>query len=275
MIDRRTAVLRSMPLLRRLVQPRMASLMAKYLYLGEALERYGIDLVIDVGANVGQFGLALRAIGYRGRILSFEPFDQAYRALARTAAQDGRWDVMNTALDDAEGSRELAVMRSSVFSSFHTPASTEGATAQFSGQNVVDHRQEVPVRRLDAVLDERSLRPLLGRALLKCDTQGHDRHVLEGFDYAEEVALLQIELSAVPVYEEAPSMTELLSYVEERGFAPILFSPVNRAPDGSAIEFDYLGVNRAVAKAPPSGAADLHHKAPPSGAAVRRRRPTS
>jgi FkbM family methyltransferase len=247
MIDRRTAVLKGMPLLRRLVRPRMASLLAKYMYLGEALERYGVELVIDVGANVGQFGLALRAIGYRGRILSFEPFDEAYRALARTAEQDAGWDAVNVALDDAEGARELAVMRSSVFSSFHTPASNQGATAGFADQNVVDHRQEVDIRRLDAVLDERSLRPLLGRTLLKSDTQGHDRHVLEGLDYAEEVALLQIELSAIPVYEDAPSMTEMLAYVQERGFAPILFSPVNRAPDGSAIEFDYLGVNRAAA----------------------------
>jgi FkbM family methyltransferase len=247
--DRRTALLRSLPLLRRLVRPKMASLLAKYLYLVEAFERFDVDLVIDVGANVGQFGLALRAIGYRGRIISFEPFDEAYRSLAQTAAQDGRWDAINIALGDAEGSQELSVMRSSVFSSFHTPASTE-ATAQFSQANVVQQHQEVSVRRLDAVLDERSLRPLLGRTLLKCDTQGHDRYVLEGLAYAEDVALLQIELSAVAVYEDTPTMAELLAYVDQRGFSPIFLSPVNRAPDGSAIEFDYLGVNRAVAASP-------------------------
>jgi FkbM family methyltransferase len=248
-MDRRTKLLKSVPLLSRFLQPRMASLLAKYLYLTEALERFDIDLVIDVGANVGQFGLALRAIGYRGRILSFEPFDDAHRELVRTAERDGHWDVINAALGDVEGSRELAVMRSTVFSSFHTPASSE-ATAQFSEANVVAGHQEVPVRRLDAVLDERSLRPLLGRTLLKCDTQGHDRHVLEGMSYADEVALLQIELSAVPVYEGTPTMTEMLAYVEERGFAPIFLSPVNRAPDGSAIEFDYLGVGSVVAAGP-------------------------
>jgi hypothetical protein len=40
-------------------------------------------------------------------------------------------------------------------------------------------------------------------------------------------------------------MTELLAFVEERAFAPILLSPVNRAPDVSAIEFDHLGVGHA------------------------------
>jgi FkbM family methyltransferase len=246
MIDRRTSLLRSMPLLGRVIRPRMASLLAKYLYLAEALERYRIELVLDVGANVGQFGQALRSIGYRGRIVSFEPFDRAHRALARTAERDGGWETINAALGEEDGAAELAVMRSSVFSSFHTPAATE-ATRQFSEQNVVEEHQEVPVRRLDAVLEERSLHPLLGRTLLKCDTQGHDRNVLEGLAYAAELALLQIELSAVPVYEGTPTMTEMLAYVDTRGFAPVLLSPVNRAPDGSAIEFDYLGVGRAVA----------------------------
>jgi hypothetical protein len=36
-----------------------------------ALDDFDIDLVIDVGANVGQFLRLIRAIGYKGAILSF------------------------------------------------------------------------------------------------------------------------------------------------------------------------------------------------------------
>ena len=32
-----------------------------------------VNCVIDVGANVGQFGIALRRAGYRGCIVLFEP----------------------------------------------------------------------------------------------------------------------------------------------------------------------------------------------------------
>ena len=42
-------------------------------HLGLILRQRAIDLVIDVGANAGQFGAGLRRIGYQGRILSFEP----------------------------------------------------------------------------------------------------------------------------------------------------------------------------------------------------------
>ena len=38
-----------------------------------ALRAFDIDLVIDIGANEGQFANVLRAGGYLGRIVFFEP----------------------------------------------------------------------------------------------------------------------------------------------------------------------------------------------------------
>ncbi len=51
----------------------------------------GIDLVIDVGVNRGQFGLEIRRAGYGGRIVSIEPLIEPHRHLSRLAANDGRW----------------------------------------------------------------------------------------------------------------------------------------------------------------------------------------
>ena len=57
-----------------------------------------IDVVLDVGANVGQFGASLRAQGYRGKIVSYEPISTVYRTLAATTATDLEWDINNFAL---------------------------------------------------------------------------------------------------------------------------------------------------------------------------------
>ena len=46
------------------------------------LEEERVNLVLDVGANVGQFAGWIREIGYRGRLLSFEPLVEAHRGLS-------------------------------------------------------------------------------------------------------------------------------------------------------------------------------------------------
>src|SRR5213079_2241365 len=49
------------------------------------LQSFAIDLVLDVGANRGQTGTLLRAAGYTGEIISFEPLRGAFDVLAKTA----------------------------------------------------------------------------------------------------------------------------------------------------------------------------------------------
>ena len=49
------------------------------------IENRQIDTVIDVGANVGQFGESLRSGGYKGKIVSFEPTKSAYQVLSKKA----------------------------------------------------------------------------------------------------------------------------------------------------------------------------------------------
>ena len=49
------------------------------------LDPRGIETVLDVGANVGQFARMIRGAGFDGDILSYEPLSDAYRRLTRRA----------------------------------------------------------------------------------------------------------------------------------------------------------------------------------------------
>lgn len=66
-------------------------------HLRNVIHRHAIDVVIDVGANDGQFALLLRSEGFRGTIYSFEPVNSTYEQLRRIAQHDANWEVFNTA----------------------------------------------------------------------------------------------------------------------------------------------------------------------------------
>jgi hypothetical protein len=52
-------------------------------------------------------------------------------------------------------------------------------------------------------------------------------------------------MSITPIYENTVGMLDMLQYLQERSFAPVALFPVTRLTDWSAVEFDYLGVNRS------------------------------
>jgi len=77
-----------------------------------------IDLVLDVGANFGQFAQQCRASGYQGKIISFEPAITAHATLLRTASSDPLWTVADrVALGATNGETEINIAANSFSSS--------------------------------------------------------------------------------------------------------------------------------------------------------------
>ncbi|MGN6161287.1 MAG: FkbM family methyltransferase, partial [Marmoricola sp.] len=66
--------------------------------LTRTLRAHGIETVLDVGANVGQYSALLRSAGYPGRIISVEPLADAFAQLSRRARNDRAWVTVNSAV---------------------------------------------------------------------------------------------------------------------------------------------------------------------------------
>lgn len=61
---------------------------SEYALLRDVVRDLGINVVLDVGANVGQFAHALRGIGFAGRIISFEPVGRDFAVLRMRMRKD-------------------------------------------------------------------------------------------------------------------------------------------------------------------------------------------
>ena len=146
-----------------------------------------MDCVLDVGANQGQFATHLRAVGYKGPIVSFEPSAADYAVLAQAAAGDPAWFTYAPALGAHDGELSFHVTDDSLFNSFLSPL-----------QERVDHEETVRVPRLDGLFDEIRERTAASRPLLKMDTQGYDLEVVAGAETVlKHVVALQSEVSVI------------------------------------------------------------------------------
>jgi FkbM family methyltransferase len=186
------------------------------------LGHFRIACVLDVGANVGQYGSMLREWGYSGRIVSFEPQAAAHGALERRAAADPDWQVAPPmALGARAGQVELAVSAESDMSS----VLPQGALLrQVSPSSAVVAKETVPLCRLDEVAGP-YLRPD-ERAFLKIDVQGYEAEVLAGAQaLLDHLTGIQLEMSLVPLYEGERGFRDLLDDLGALGFEPWLFLP--------------------------------------------------
>lgn len=236
----RSALLHSVPWIRHFLRIQDVGGLLKYMTIKAALQTNDIEIILDVGANAGQFAQSMRQIGYHGRIISFEPIPELFDKIQNTASRDPLWTVHKFALGEESVVKTLHIMENSEFSSFHVPDST----FRQEELNSIVNEQPVSVRRLDAVIDEFGIADRLAHCLLKSDTQGHDLPVLQGCGrYLPQIRMVNVEISSVAMYKDVPPMTDLLAFLDTDFLLVNLF-PIIRMECGAAYEFDYLGVNR-------------------------------
>jgi len=186
------------------------------------LDSYGVKIVLDVGANTGQFAQTLWEIGYRGEIVSFEPLPEAYGVLKANASGSARvWQVRNVALGDRNGRSTIHVAGNSVSSSI-LPMLSKHERAAPESRYVRD--VEVEVTRLDAIFLPEWRAD--GGVYLKIDTQGYEKQVLEGAERSLPfIDTIQLEMSLSPLYEGEMLFDAMYGLLTAKGYRLVAIEP--------------------------------------------------
>jgi len=189
----------------------------------QLLDSYNIDLVLDIGANAGQYAQELRNdLAYKNSIISFEPLKSAFKLLQANSAGDGNWDVYNFALGDAVTDGEINVADNSYSSSLleMLPAHIESAPES----KYVD-KEKINIKTLDSIFS--TISRSNNRIYMKIDTQGFESRVLKGAEKSlPAIDMIQMEMSLVPLYKGELLFNDLCLLMSEKGYSLVAVEPV-------------------------------------------------
>jgi FkbM family methyltransferase len=192
-------------------------------------------MVVDVGANVGDWTATLLSFYRPAKLICVEPDPRLALHLRQRFAGNDIVTVSEHAVGSAPGKAQLNVMEDSVFNSLRKPV--ESVQGLYPASFRVTKTVDVEVRTLDSLLAGGG-----SIKLLKIDVQGFEREVLAG---AKEVLartnFVLMEANFQPHYEGEAGFHELQELMRAHGFSLSNYSKP-KGSRGQALYADVLYV---------------------------------
>lgn len=199
------------------------------------LKKYGIDVILDVGASWGGYAISMRAAGYRNQLISFEPIPQSFVKLAAHFKKDKQWYGYNFALGNINGKHIINI--SADYESSSILPICEAHILNARNSSIVG-TETVAIKRLDTIFNELDIRDK--RIFMKIDTQGYECQVLEGAENVlESIIGIQLEMSTEELYKGQILYEEMMHYLLRKGFSLCSIEPgFSSKIDGRLLQFD-------------------------------------
>jgi FkbM family methyltransferase len=177
------------------------------------LKLKSIDCVFDVGASSGQYGNLLRQIGYKNKIVSFEPLSKTYEDLKKEAKKDIYWDTYNIGLGAISFKTEINISKNSESSSIlkmnkeHTEVCPES--------EYID-KEDINVKSLDEFVADNKIE--FKSFFLKIDAQGYEEQILDGIKNFDNIEGIQVEMSLNELYKDQILFEDLYKKIKDKGY---------------------------------------------------------
>lgn len=191
-------------------------------------------LLIDVGANNGDWFSAFLRVFPNSEIDAFEPTSKPFHKLYKKFSTSDNIRLYNEAISNEEGPRSIHIGDDDTLSSFEA----YNEIANKDRRHTPNEVEEIACRRLDSFKFNTEGR----KVCLKVDVQGHEVQVFEGAGSVLDVVDVCIcELSFTHEYKGLPpSFSHVVEICSGHGLHPIIFQEYGRHLSNYAYERDVI-----------------------------------
>lgn len=204
--------------------------------LRPVLQGLSPELVIDIGANLGQFTL-LAMIDWKPReILAFEPLSSAGKKFRKAFGRSPNIVFYQTAIGSEQSEQVMHISRKSDCSSLYPVGALQ--SDGFPGSDEVG-TESVGVAPLELFVSQADLEQR--NVLVKIDVQGYELKVLSGLEpILGGLDLILVELSFERLYEGQPLAYDVIGWMTDHGWSIKRVGTASVNSEGRAVQSDFL-----------------------------------
>ena len=186
-----------------------------YYYIVRTLIHYKIDLVLDVGANTGQFSEKIINFGYEKKIISFEPMSKAYKELCLKSKGYENWEIHDRiGIGKKKETKILNISKNSVSSSV---LEIKKIHLEQEPNLRFINKEKINLISLNELLKKKKFKNK--RIFLKIDTQGYEKEIIKGASKVlNRLHCIMLETSITPMYKGEESYKKIIEFMKKKGF---------------------------------------------------------
>jgi len=195
-----------------------------------------IKTIIDIGANEGQFALAMNNGIPDATFYSFEPLKECFDALKKNTTNIKHIEYFNYALGEVEDEQIINHNEYSPSSSFLKMGDLHKSVFPNTSNTIME---KIKIKSLDSfygkILFEK-------KVLLKIDVQGYELNVLKGAKkILKKTDIIIIETSFFSLYEGQPLFHDIYEYLISENFSYYgNFEQLANPHDGQILQADAI-----------------------------------
>lgn len=176
------------------------------------LQHRNIEYILDIGANTGQYALAINKILPLAKIISFEPILSCYEELLINT-QNINAVSKNYALGEFNEIKNINISAYSPSSSLLNMATLH--KTEFKGTDYIKTEQ-INIKRLDDIFSELAIK---GNYTIKIDVQGYEDKVIKGgLETLIKADSILVETCFEELYEGQLLFDGLYNLLTDNGF---------------------------------------------------------